>query len=83
MEKGASARGYGYAWTKLRKAALTRDGHLCQPCLRVGVYTKAVEVDHIVPKCDGGGDSSGNLQSICSKCHKEKTLSESRRSTCG
>ena len=71
------ARGYGYAWTKARDAALARDQYLCQPCLALGRYTQARAVDHIIPKAKGGDDSPSNLQSICDPCHKAKTAKES------
>ena len=67
------SRGYGAAWDKLRKVILTRDGHLCQPCLRKGRPTVATQVDHIKPKANGGDDDHANLQSICSPCHDAKT----------
>lgn len=38
-----------------------------------GVVTVATEVDHIVPLCHGGVDDEGNVQSLCAKCHREKT----------
>jgi len=70
------ARGYGAKWDKLRARILTRDGHLCQTCLDKGVITPATEVDHVTPKAKGGTDEDGNLQAICSPCHKNKTTRE-------
>jgi len=52
---------------------LIRDGYLCKPCQHNGLLTKAVEVDHITPKAQGGTDSKDNLQAICNNCHTEKT----------
>lgn len=69
-------RGYGYQWDRLRKLVLQRDQHLCQPCIRKGRATPATEVDHITPKAKGGTDDHGNLQAICSPCHKDKTTAE-------
>lgn len=66
-------RGYGYSWTKLRKAKLA-DQPLCEYCLpRV---TPATEVDHFTPKAQGGTDDWDNLRSTCRQCHKEKTIRE-------
>lgn len=70
------ARGYGSAWSKLRLRVLERDSHLCQPCLRKQRVTPATEVDHIKPKAKGGTDDPGNLEAICSPCHKSKTAIE-------
>ena len=65
-------------WRRLRNSVLMRDNHLCQECLKDGIYTHANEVDHIKPKYLGGGDSYSNLQAICSRHHKIKTLKEAR-----
>ena len=69
-------RGYGASWQKLRLVVLTRDQHLCQTCLRGGIVHEAREVDHIKPKSEGGTDDLGNLESICTPCHKAKTARE-------
>ena len=72
-------RGYGAAWEKLRAEVLKRDEGLCQPCLFGQMRpTPATEVDHIVPKAQGGTDDPSNLQSICTSCHRAKTSRESR-----
>ncbi|MGD1323524.1 HNH endonuclease [Pandoraea pnomenusa] len=72
------ARGYGAAWVRRRAHILLRDCGLCQVCRRAGRVTIATEVDHIVPKSQGGTDDDDNLQAICSPCHKTKTGSERR-----
>lgn len=69
-------RGYGSSWDRIRLQALKRDHYLCQPCQTKGRVTPAKEVDHIVPKSKGGTDELSNLQSICTPCHRDKTLSE-------
>jgi 5-methylcytosine-specific restriction protein A len=69
-------RGYGNAWTKRRARILLRDCGLCQVCKRDGRVTVATEVDHRVPKSQGGTDEDDNLQSICNPCHKTKTGAE-------
>lgn len=72
-------RGYGYQWYKTKEAVLKRDKHLCQNCLRQGIFTLGDEVDHIVNKAEGGSDKMSNLETICKKCHKQKTREESKR----
>jgi 5-methylcytosine-specific restriction protein A len=52
---------------------MRRDCGICQPCQRAGRLTPATEVDHIVALCKGGDDSDGNLESVCSSCHRTKT----------
>lgn len=70
-------RGYGYSWTKLRKRILERDNYLCQPCLlEKGIVHPASEVDHKIPKSQGGTDDDENLWAINSQCHKDKTIRE-------
>lgn len=69
-------RGYGYGWRKLREEVLDRDAGLCQECMRHGRITPGTDVDHIVPKAEGGTDSLANLQTLCRECHKAKTLRE-------
>ncbi len=71
-----TARGYGHEWSKLRLLVLKRDKGLCQHCIRDGQVVKAKEVDHIVPKYQGGPDDLGNLQSLCVPCHRTKTAFE-------
>jgi 5-methylcytosine-specific restriction endonuclease McrA len=36
------------------------------------------ELDHIVPLIDGGDHGLANLQTLCTPCHKEKTVREAR-----
>lgn len=75
----ASERGYGYAWTIQRARILRRDCGLCQPCQQAGRVSPARQVDHIVPKADGGTDDDSNLQAICLACHQVKTAREAAR----
>ena len=52
-----------------RKGILARDGTTCRECA-----ARATEVDHILPRALGGGNEPFNLQSLCSACHKNKTV---------
>jgi len=72
-------RGYGREWEETRKRILKRDKGLCQPCLRNGRPRPAKQVDHRIPKFEGGADDDDNLQAICVECHKAKTAEEARR----
>lgn len=69
-------RGYGAAWDRARVRILARDGGLCQPCLADGKVHSGTEVDHIVPKANGGTDDDANLQTICRSRHQAKTAAE-------
>lgn len=72
-------RGYGHAWRKIREQALQRDSYQCQHCLRQGRYIQATDVDHIKEKSKGGTDDLGNLQSLCKRCHADKTAGKRLR----
>lgn len=71
-------RGYGAEWERTRKRILSRACGLCEceECRRLGRVRVAREVDHIVPKAQGGTDEDNNLQAISRECHKAKTLRE-------
>ncbi|MCR5864663.1 HNH endonuclease [Aquincola sp. J276] len=71
-------RGYGTAWDKQRKRILQRDAGICQACLPGAVHA-GTEVDHRVPKAEGGSDDDANLQTICRAAHQEKTAAEAAR----
>jgi len=70
------ARGYGRAWRRLREVILARDAGLCQcpDCKRLGRLKPATQVDHVIPKAQGGTDDLGNLRAINADCHKRVTL---------
>lgn len=71
----AHERGYGAAWRKLRARILKREP-LCRHCAARGVTTVATDVDHIIPKSQGGTDDESNLQPLCHACHSAKTARE-------
>jgi 5-methylcytosine-specific restriction protein A len=52
-----------------------RNHPLCVHCLAAGITTAAIDVDHIIPKREGGTDHPANLQSLCHSCHSKKTMS--------
>lgn len=54
-----------------RTGVLARDGGCCQYCgarLTRATFT----LDHVLPRCRGGGDSWENLVAACSPCNREK-----------
>jgi 5-methylcytosine-specific restriction protein A len=69
----STARGYDRQWRKLRADFLKRFP-ICRLCMRA----KAVLVDHIRPKVQGGTDAEYNLQALCMRCHNIKTGMERR-----
>lgn len=74
-------RGYDWRWVKTRARILARDGGVCQclECKRLERVLPATEVDHIVPKFEGGTDDDSNLQAINEDCHARKTAAEAQR----
>lgn len=62
-----SRRGYGYQWLKIRAEHLEMEPW-CRAC---GIH--ATDVDHIVPRRQGGSDDHPNLQSLCHSHHSQKT----------
>ena len=55
-------------WAARRRFVLERDP-VCRVCRRAA----SVEVDHVIP---GDDHNPGNLQGICTDCHKTKTQTE-------
>jgi len=78
-KSGQSGRG-GRPWRRLRDQVLVRDGYLCQceDCQNRLLPLIAHEVDHIVPKAQGGTDDLGNLRAINRDCHRTKTQREAK-----
>jgi 5-methylcytosine-specific restriction enzyme A len=79
-------RGYGGPWEKtIRPYVLRRDGFTCRcdECARLGRVLPATEVDHVVPKFEGGGDGVSNLAAINVDCHRRKTQAEAERARMG
>jgi hypothetical protein len=48
---------------------LRRDGHRCQ---YVGCERRATTVDHVIPRCQGGPSTWGNLVACCRECNMLK-----------
>ena len=69
----STRRGYGVRWRQLRLAFL-REHPICAVCGR-----PATDVDHVVPKAEGGDDTEENLQPLCRTCHRKKTAWEISR----
>lgn len=70
----ASQRGYGAYWRRLRILFLRRHPLCADPFHEHGERAvAATDVDHIVPKRQGGTDAWDNLQPLCHACHSRKT----------
>lgn len=60
---------------RIRRRILLRDEYTCQRCGRVDLGP-GLEVDHIVPLCDGGPEDDSNRQLLCHSCHSLKSKKE-------
>lgn len=71
-------RGYGAEWDRLRLEIMWRDQGICRcaECVRLGRLRPAHDVDHVLPKAQGGTDDPANLVAINRECHREKSLRE-------
>jgi hypothetical protein len=58
-------------WYRLRFQILKRDNFTCRYC---GQYAPNVilEVDHVIPVCEGGTDDPDNLVTACMACNQGK-----------
>ena len=64
-------------WERRRRAALDRDAYRCT-CSRAGY----LEVHHLRPVSQGGGDDLANLVTLCRRCHvshHERPISPERQ----
>lgn len=61
----------GREWDLIRLAVLERDNYVCA----YGCGREATEVDHVVPKADGGTDDEHNLVAACKPCNVRKGTS--------
>jgi hypothetical protein len=52
----------------LRRAVLRRDNYRCRSC----GATASLELDHIIPRSQGGATSYKNLQVLCQGCSQRK-----------
>lgn len=75
----AAKRGYGRRWGRLRRMVLSSQPKCSGWPKGTKCWSAANEVDHIVPKVDGGSDQLSNLQGLCKPCHSRKTLEENPR----
>ena len=71
QQPSAIMLGYDAVWEKLRRLVKVRDP-ICVVCGR----RPTRDIDHILPKTQGGTDDLTNLQGLCKSCHSRKTARE-------
>lgn len=65
-----------FRWQDRRQAQLLAEP-FCRECAKQGVRTPAMDVDHVEPhRGDIKKFMTGELQSLCHRCHSRKTLAE-------
>lgn len=71
----AAERGYASAaWQRTRRQVIARDKGICQICGQpVSMEAGDAQVDHKIPKRNGGTDELSNLQLLHRSCHSKKT----------
>ena len=55
-----------------RRNVFKRDNWTCQYCGFASKNPKSLTVDHVYPKCKGGGTQWTNLVTACPKCNSKK-----------
>lgn len=61
----------GYISGTIRYEILKRAKFRCELC-GISAHIKALEVDHILPRSQGGPDDTSNLQALCYSCNAMK-----------
>jgi hypothetical protein len=78
MARHAGAGSRSSRWSSLavlgpvRRCALLLRGGLCCAWCGVELTRETAEIDHVVPRRDGGRDDNGNLVGACSACNLDR-----------
>lgn len=80
-DKEAASFYHSKEWKTLREQALVRDKGLCVRCKENKRITPADVVDHIIPIKVRWSFRLilDNLQSLCHKCHNQKTFEDKKK----
>ena len=82
-EQQQEPTGNSMSRTEMYDFLLRRDGAKCQGCGRAFDDPRYLEIDHIMPRSDGGSDHISNRVLLCGPCNRAKgnqyTLSGLRR----
>lgn len=62
-------------WKARKRAVLRRDGEFCRIC----GSTQGLELDHRVPRSQGGTHELSNLQLLCRPCHRAKGREDKKK----
>jgi len=63
---------------KQKSDLLQKQNAICKLCHGLIDGTEDTQIDHIIPKAEGGKDKKSNLQVVHLTCHQQKTAVERR-----
>jgi 5-methylcytosine-specific restriction endonuclease McrA len=75
---GATEMERGRAWMARRHRIALAHGYQCAACGCIWVPNRD-QIDHKVPREQGGSNDDSNLQPLCKECHDTKTAAEARQ----
>lgn len=77
VKAGATEMPSGRAWMATRQRVALEHGYLCASC---GLIWRSHldQIDHHVPREQGGSNDDANLRPLCDDCHKVKSKAEAR-----
>lgn len=67
----------GRAWMAKRQRVALAHGYQCAGCGRAWLSHKD-QIDHRIPREQGGSNEESNLQPLCNECHQAKTAAEAK-----
>lgn len=74
----------GRAWMAKRQRVAQRFNYICQgPGCGLVWRSDRDQIDHRIPREQGGSNDESNLQPLCLECHRIKTDEETARRTKG
>lgn len=78
VKAGTTEMERGRAWMAKRQRVAAAHGYRCAACGLVWMAHRD-QIDHIVPREQGGSNEESNLQPLCNECHALKTAAEAAR----
>lgn len=78
FNKGKRPKSRTYMNRKFRETVFARDNYMCLKC-NENFHYDHLEMDHIIPLESGGSDEIDNLQTLCIRCHTNKTREDIRK----
>lgn len=77
IKAGATEMERGRAWMAKRERVAIAHNYLCAGCGRLWRSNRD-QIDHRIPREQGGSNDESNLQPLCKPCHDAKTAGEAK-----